>query len=157
MRWLGIHSVGAGPDICVIYCHTGQVYEWQQRYDQWCDRINQFPKGNWQGLEEGFIITDFIDVLQTCVCVCVCVSVCAAAGMVGGHRDRGIKKKSAKCTKKNVWMCLCLHQLLLCACCSAPVLLLSVFGRQHWQQVLVACFTLRRSARRDLKQQWRAV
>lgn len=35
-------------------------------------------------------MTDFIDVLQSCVCVCV--SVCAAAGMAAQHQDGGVEK-----------------------------------------------------------------
>lgn len=37
---------------------------WQSKSDS---------KGHWQGLGEGFIIVDFIDDLQSCLCVCVYV------------------------------------------------------------------------------------
>lgn len=134
-RWLDVHSVSVGPDTCIIYCHIGQVYEWQQRYDQWWGRINQFSKGYWQGLEEGFIMTDFIDVLQSCVCVCVCG--CRNGGSTPGRWCR----KSAACVNRKAWMSLCLLRLLLCVCCSSPVLLRSELSRQYWQQVTFACFT----------------
>ena len=71
--WIGrlnIHSVGEGLGRCIIHCHIAIIYEWQRRYDQRCGRVNRIPKGQWQGLGEGFIIADFIDVLQSCVCVC---------------------------------------------------------------------------------------
>ena len=70
-RGLGgwIYSVGEGLGRCIIHCHIAIIYEWQRRYDQRCGRVNRIPKGQWQGLGEGFIIADFIDVLQSCVCV----------------------------------------------------------------------------------------
>lgn len=87
-----IHCVSEGLDRCVTYCHIAIIYEGQQRYDQRYGRINRIPKGYSQGLGEGFIMADFIDVFQSCLCVCACV--CMLRAEKGEHisRDRQIGK-----------------------------------------------------------------
>lgn len=65
-------SISAALCGTITYCSIAIIYEWQERYDKRCGRVNRIPKGHWQGLGEGFIIADFIDVLQF-VSVWVCV------------------------------------------------------------------------------------
>lgn len=92
------------------------------------------------------------------VCVRARMSVSADAGMVGGHRDSRIKKrKKGQNAQRKTPECLCVYKT---AVMCVPVLLRSVLSRQHWQQVLFACFTRLRvltvffqGGRRDLKQQ----
>lgn len=106
--WLGrlnIHSVHG--DLCrgIIHCHIAIIYEWQQRYDRRCGRVNLIPEGQWQGLGEEFIIADFIDVLRACLCVSV-------VNESMGRRNKD-QARLTKCTVDRVNY-LCLLQLLWC-------------------------------------------
>ena len=103
-------SVGEGLGRCIIHCHIAIIYEWQPRYDQRCGRVNRIPKGQWQGLGEGFIIADFIDVLQSCLCVCVCVRERVGTVTEPWRRKIGINMKK----HHSVWIvnrlnCLCVQ------------------------------------------------
>lgn len=105
-------SVGKGLGRCIIHCHIAIIYEWQRRYDQRCGRVNRIPKGQWQGLGEGFIIADFIDVLQSCLCACVCEREGERAGTVTEPWRRKIGIKMNK--HHSVWIvnrlnCLCVQ------------------------------------------------
>lgn len=72
------------------YCHN--LWVTAEIWSEMC-RVNRIPKGYWQGLGEGFIIADFIDVLQSCLCgvmcayVCVCVWAEMGWWMKRGHRN----------------------------------------------------------------------
>lgn len=85
--WLAEYTqiASGGLGRYIIHCHIAIIYGWQQRYDQRCDRVNRIPKGHWQGLGEGFITADFIDVLQSCLCVNVFV--CVWVRVVSQSRD----------------------------------------------------------------------